>query len=405
MPDARATQPRQSVRAAVVGVSESSTCGMRDHAVLLSEALAHEDIACTSHWLWRSEPSLRGARAEFRSWRRGLATELHDSRRNAIILHYSVFSYSYRGFPLFVGSTMSALRRSGVPVVGVLHEFRYPWHMGGLRGKAWALSQSAVLPAVMRTCGAAVVTEPLRGEWLAAQRWLPRRTVELAPVFSNLPAPSAGQRRPDRGGQLIGLFGYAYQGAALSLVLDALRLLHDRGPHVRLALLGAPGPDAPAADAWREGARARGIEHALSFSGVLPAQSLSDALHACDVLLHPEPSGPTSRKGSLAGSLASGAPVVALDGPRAWPELIRAQAALIAAPRPEALADALAGLLADESRRDELGARGSEFARGAMGVERTARVVAGLVEELLDNRPLAVEGALPAVAQRAESSG
>jgi hypothetical protein len=386
MSEARARQPDRAVRAAVVGVSTSGTCGVRDHATLLGEALGREGISCTMHWLTRRQHSIRGARSEFRAWTLALAGELESTRPTAIILHYSVFSYSYRGFPIYVRPVLAALRRSRAPVVTVLHEFAYPWNRGGLHGRAWSVTQNAVLREVMRASAAVVVTAPFRAEQLASRRWLPRRAHVLAPVFSNLPPPAVGSARPDAGSHVLGLFGYAYEGAARSLVLDALRLLDERSLPVRIELLGAPGSGTPAAQAWLAGARTRGIEDSLSFSGVLSAQDLSDALAACDVLLHPEPSGPTSRKGTLAASLASGRAVVAIDGPRRWGELIESEAALVVEPSASALADAIAGLLEDERRRRELGERGGQFARGAMGVERSAQVVGELIEQLLSGR-------------------
>ncbi len=380
MTEAGAAPPREPVRAAVVGVSEGRTCGVHDHATLLSAALSGENVSCSEHWLWRGERSMGGARSEFHRWAGALAAELDGA--SVAILHYSVFSYSYRGFPLFVRPTLAALRRTGLPLITILHEYVYPWRMGGWHGKAWALTQGALLASVMRASAAVLVTAPARGDWLATRPWLARREIAFAPVFSNLPAPDISKAQPQRGDRVIGLFGYAYEGAAVALVLDALRLLHDRGLHAHLELLGAPGRASAAADAWLAGARARGVEQALSFSGVLSPRDLSDALRACDVLLHPEPSGPTSRKGTLAASLASGRAVVAIDGPRRWPELIDADAALVVEPTAAALADGLAGLLADEHRRDALGARGGEFARSAMGVERSAHVVAGLIDTL-----------------------
>ena len=170
-------------------------------------------------------------------------------------------------------------------------------------------------------------------------------------------------------------------------MLDAVRMLADSGP------ARAPGAARLArqrlalADVWLADARERGIEGALSFSGVLPAQELSNALAACEVLLHAEASGPTSRKGTLAASLASGRPVVALDGPLRWSELIDAEAALVVQPNASALADALAGLLADETAREVLGARGAAFAQRAMSVERTAKTVARLLEDLVSSAP------------------
>jgi colanic acid biosynthesis glycosyl transferase WcaI len=151
---------------------------------------------------------------------------------------------------------------------------------------------------------------------------------------------------------------------------------------VRLELLGAPGNDSPSARAWSAGARSRGLELAVSFSGALPAQELSDALAGCEILMHAEPSGPTSRKGTLAGSLAAGRPVVAIDGPLKWQELLDAQAALVVQPSATALADALATLLADEPRAEALGARGRAFAETNMGVTRSAQVLGGLLAEI-----------------------
>ncbi len=383
MPDAGAAQPAHGLRAAVVGVSAAAMCGVRDHATLLAEALREQGVSCSMHWLVRSEHSLLGARSEFRGWATSLAGELDRARADAIVFHYSVFSYAYRGFPLYVRATVEALRGSHTPVVSVLHEIAYPWGRGGARGRAWSLTQNALLIEVMRGSAAVVVTAPFRAEQLASRPWLPRRQTVLAPVFSNLPAPSAAHARAAGEDRAIGLFGYAYEGAASSLVLDALRLLRERGVRAHLRLLGAPGADTPAGAAWLDGARTRGVEQALSFSGVLAAGELSDALSACELLLHPEPSGPTSRKGTLAASLASGRAVVAIDGPRSWAELIHAQAALVVEPSARALADAIAGLLDDGPRREALGARGSEFARTAMGVERSATAVAGLIEQLL----------------------
>jgi glycosyltransferase involved in cell wall biosynthesis len=384
-------QPRgeDPLRLAVVGVSGSRICGVRDHAALLSEALPNHGVIPSWHWLTREASSARGARAELAAWASALPAQLEQQRAQAVLLHYSVFSYAYRGFPVFVRPVLRELRASGLPVVTVLHEFVYPWRRGGVRGKGWALSQSAAMRGVMRSSAAVVVTAPFRAQWLAAQRWLARRPARLAPVFSNLPAPAPGAdtRADDRA--VVGLFGYGYEGAAVAIALEAMRMLGDGGPSPRLRLLGSPGAGSPAAERWLAGARERGIDGDLSFSGVLPAQELADELAACDVLLHLEPSGPTSRKGTLAASLASGTAVVAIDGPRRWPELTAAGAALVVEPTPNGLADGIAALLADEQRRRQLGARGSAFASSAMGVERSALVVTELVEELVGVAPRA----------------
>lgn len=363
-------------------MSVRATCGVHDHATLLAAELTHHNVAPTMHWLQRSEASIRAARSELRAWARPLARQLERDPPDAVLLHYSVFSYSYRGIPLFVHPTLAALHSSRIPLVAMMHELAYPWRYSGLRGDIWALTQRALLIDVMRASKAAIVTADVRTEWLASRPWLPKRPIPVAPVFSNLPAPSAGPPHA-RSEQVMGLFGYSYEGAAVSLVLDAITLLKDAGSDVRLRLLGAPGRTSSAGQAWVQAAGERGLADALSFSGALPAQALSDALADCDVLLFPDAAGPSSRKGTLAASLASGRPVVALDGPNRWSKLMEAQVASVVAPTPRALADAVGALLTDEDRRERLGASGRAFAEQEMGVARSAEVVMGLLGEIL----------------------
>jgi glycosyltransferase involved in cell wall biosynthesis len=365
-----------------VGVSPSDTCGVRDHARLLAQQLSREGVSCELHWLVRTDAGLGAARSELRAWTGGLVAEIARHEPDAVLLHYSVFSYSYRGFPLFVHRTLSALRSLELPLITVLHEYAYPWGRDGVRGAAWAVTQRAALIDVMRASTAAVATVSFRAEWLASRAWLPKRRIVVAPVFSNLPSPGTGAR-PQGGAPVIGCFGYSYESRAISLVLDAMRLLEDRGVSAQLLLLGAPGRSSAVASTWLDAARARELGRPPSFTERLPAQDLSDALAGCDVLLFADPAGPMSRKTTLAASLASGSPVVALDGPRRWPELTQSDAARVVAPTAASLADAVAGLLEDERLRVALGERGAEFARRTMSVERSAEVVGGLLADVL----------------------
>jgi glycosyltransferase involved in cell wall biosynthesis len=372
----------KSAEIAVVGVSVSRTCGVQAHAALLAQALSRENVAHSLHWLWRGGESMRADRLEVQAWARRLVGELSRSPADAVLLHYSVFAYSHRGLPLFVRPTLSALHSSRIPLITVMHELAYPWAHGGLSGRVWASTQRAVLIAVMRASRAVVVTADFRAEWLASRPWLPRRPVMVAPVFSNLPAP-AGELPPGRSCPVVGLFGYSYEGASISLVLDAVRLLKDQGVEVRLILLGAPGRSSTAGKAWLAGAQAREVTSALSFSGALPAQDLADALAACDALLFADTSGPSSRKGTLAASLGSGRPVIAIDGPRRWSKLVESEAARVVAPTAHALADALRAVLDDEDSGKALGARGRAFAEQEMGVGRTASVVRTLLSDIV----------------------
>jgi glycosyltransferase involved in cell wall biosynthesis len=377
----RTEDPKPTVRAMALGISADVTCGVRDYARLLARGLGEENVSCSSFWLERRHTSLRAARADVRSWTRRFAAELADERPRAVLLHYSVFSYSYRGLPVFVRPVLAALARAGIPLLTILHEFVYPWGRGGARGTAWALSQRALLIDVMRTSAAVLATTESRAQWLASRPWLAKRPVGFAPVFSNLPAATV--RRPsDRDVPALGLFGYSCPAPMIALLLDALSLLRKQGVRVQLRLLGSPGRPSSSADAWLAAARMRSLSDALVFSGTLAAQDLSDALAECDILLFADPPGPMSRKTTLAASLASGRPVLAVDGPQRWTQLVQADAAMIASPTADALAAAIATLLDDERAREALGARGQSFAR-RMGLGRSAMVVAGLIDDII----------------------
>ena len=378
---APAAAGREPLEVAVVGISTDVTCGVRDHATGLSLALADEGVSCATHWLNRSATTLGGARAEVGEWTAALAAELERSRPDAVLLHYSVFSFAHRGLPLFTPPVLAALRHAGAPLVTVLHEGAYNWGGRGPREAAWALTQRAALIELFRACAAVVVTSERRADWFGSRRWLPSRPIVVAPVFSNLPAPPAGVIPA---AATVGLFGYAHEGSEPALILDALALVRERGAPARLVLLGAPGADSPAGERWRDAAAERGLEQALSFSGRLPTEELSAALGACEVLLFADRPGPSSRKTTLAAALASGRPLLALDGPRSWSALVEADGALMVAQRAPEIAAALERMFADPAQREALAKRGMSFYEQAMSVQSSARTVAQLLARVRD---------------------
>jgi glycosyltransferase involved in cell wall biosynthesis len=360
-------------------MSTSDACGVRDHAVLLDTALGQPYGSL--HWLQRADSSVREAQSTVGTWTRQLSSQLAADDPDAVLLHYSVFAYSWRGIPAFVWPTLRAVRSSERPLVAFLHEFAHPWS-AGWRGKVWATSHRAILVELMRASRAVVVTTQPRAAWLGSRPWLPRRRVVVAPVFSNLPPPHHGAITK-REHKVVGMFGYGYDGAAVSLMVEAVRRLAERGMNVRLVFFGVAGRSAAVGRAALEIARRQRIEHLLSISGFLPAQALSDALASCDVLFFPDSSGPTSRKGTLAAALASGTPVVALDGTSNWPVLLNAGAVALARPTPRALADTVGALLADASQRAALGARGLAFAERQMSLTRSVQAVTSLLEDVV----------------------
>ena len=369
----------------VIGVSENPICGVRDHGDRLSEALQRRDLTVVGSWWQRTSGSQLGRTLrEACRWTSELRQAARDLDPQAVLVHYSVFAYSHRGIPLFAVPVFNSLHRGNrdVPILTLLHEYAYPWRRRGGRGIAWAVTQRLALWFVVARSSALIVTTQQRADWISSRRWLPRRRVAVAPVFSNLPPARPRSQATQTGGR-IGLFGYAQETVPLQTLLDALSALRTTIPEVRLLLLGAPGADSPSGRHVGALARQRGLEDALEFTGVLPAQGLSRALADCDVLLFADADGPSSRKTTLAASLASGRPVVALDGPNTWDDLIRDRAAALVAPTSSALAETVRQMLADPPAANALGTRGRAFADLNMSLDRTATVVFSALREMV----------------------
>ena len=116
----------EGARVLVLGMSTTEICGVRDHAELLAAELRAEGLGTSVHWLYRSEESLRGSRAEIGEWVASLSRLLSEDPPALVILHYSVFAFSFRGVPLSVGGVTRALRRAGVPVLVISPRGRLP---------------------------------------------------------------------------------------------------------------------------------------------------------------------------------------------------------------------------------------------------------------------------------------
>lgn len=361
----------------VIGASESPICGVRDHGDRLSEALQRRDLTVIRNWWQRTSGSqLNGTLREARQWSSELKQSIREVDPQAVLVHYSVFAYSYRGIPMFAPLVFSSLHRGNpdIPVVTLLHEYVYPWQRRGWRGVAWAVTQRLALLFVVARSSILIVTTQQRADWISSRRWLPRRRVAVAPVFSNLP-PARSRTRATQMGSRIGLFGYAQETVALEMLLDTLSALRETIPEVRLLLVGAPGADSPQGRRVGDLARHRGLEDAVEFTGLMPAQALADALADCDVLLFADTDGPSSRRTTLAASLASGRPVVVLDGPNTWDVLVRERATALVEPTSAALAETVRQLLADPPAANALGRRGRTFADRNMSLDQTAAVV------------------------------
>jgi len=361
--------------ALVIGASEGPICGVRDHGRHLSAALRDRGLDVTMAW-WerRAGSSMRDVIHEVQLWLHELRRVLRVVEPSVVLVHYSVFSLSYRGLPIIPVQVFRVLSQAKTPIVTFLHEYAYPWGRHQWRGFLWAFTQRLILAVVVARSSALIVTTPGRAQWIASRWWLPQRPISESPVFSNMPLPE-NDCESGRSGTRVGLFGYGHEGVLRETVLTALLAMRADGIDVTLLLIGAPGADSTAGRGWIGAAGQRGLERNLELTGVLPAQALSDALADCDVLLFADADGPSSRKTTLAASLVSGRPVIALDGSQAWDELVRSNAVTVVRPDPQALAEVMGRLLTDHAAADALGSRGRAFAEKHMSVDRAATVV------------------------------
>ena len=137
----------------------------------------------------------------------------------------------------------------------------------------------------------------------------------------------------------------------VSVLLEALSLLRERGLRPGLTLVGS-GPEEPA---LRRQAERLGLQPQVTFAGRLERDALALVLNAHRLLVVPstwqEPFGLVVLEAMACGCV----PVVARSG--GLPEAVGEAGVVVPRGNPAALADAMAGLLADEPALDRLRGR------------------------------------------------
>lgn len=364
-------------RIVVAGLSPVGTCGVRDHAGRLTDALHESGAQVSTVWVDHGDEPLAPVRLAAM-----LGRACRQTGAEVVLLHYSVFAYSWRGIPVAVPALALGLRRLGVPVVLFAHEFAYPWGKRGWRGAILSLTQRLAFAPLVAASAAIIVTTEGRATWVRGRRWLPRRQLASAPVFANVSAPAPDEATRAVPGR-VGVFSFGAEGLLIEVVVEAVAEVHRSDPDTHLRLIGSPGPDSPAGRRLRQLADRVGCP--VSFSGLVGEEQLSHELSSCDVIFHTDPAGPTSRKTTLAAALSHGRPVLAFDGPHRWQELADAGAVELV-PADARVAAALEALLQDPPRKAALAQRACEFAAARLSPKHTASTVLGTIRSLTDER-------------------
>jgi glycosyltransferase involved in cell wall biosynthesis len=221
-----------------------------------------------------------------------------------------------------------------------------------------------------------------RERMIAIEGVQPDKALVFPTAFVPRAAEETGDLRADLGlppdGPVIGTVAKLRPQKALTVLIEAFRMVLEVAPEARLVIVG----DGPSRGELEEGARAAGVGDRVSFTG--EREDLGTVLAAFDVaamssdfeglplfvfecMAHEVP---------LVATRVGGLPDVVSDG----------ETGVLVSPRdPEALADALKRLLDDQGERERL----ASAARARLGdytTERAAERFGQLYEELLAGR-------------------
>ncbi|MEH1102229.1 glycosyltransferase [Micromonospora sp. CPCC 205561] len=173
------------------------------------------------------------------------------------------------------------------------------------------------------------------------------------------------------GAPLLVFFGFVHPVKGLRYLIEALPELRRVQPDLRLLVVGGftsqalPQREARAFRAELvELTRRCGVADAVTFTGHLPADRVSAALHAADVAVLPFTAGVSTKSGALLAALAHGVPTAVTEPDGGDGELRGSGAVAVIGGRRDsaAIVRTVGRLLADPVLRRRLAERGRAFA-------------------------------------------
>ncbi|HEX7062208.1 MAG TPA: glycosyltransferase family 4 protein [Woeseiaceae bacterium] len=171
--------------------------------------------------------------------------------------------------------------------------------------------------------------------------------------------PSEDLRRDHGiGGKILMYVGNLERYQGIDLLLESFARLHPMRPDAELVIIG--GSDEHIRQ-YREVARAAGLGESVHLLGRRPVSDLGSYLHQADVLISPRIEG-TNTPMKIYSYLDSGVPVVATNLPTHAQVMSDNEAALVE-PEPDAMAAAIARLLADPLERSRLARNAQNLVR------------------------------------------
>ncbi|MEV5768544.1 glycosyltransferase [Micromonospora sp. NPDC052213] len=347
--------------------------GVSDYVAHLVEALDDVDVEVTPVPVRPDGDGGRWRAATVRAARR-----VRELAPDVVHVQFAPSAYRFSGQP---GLLPWRLPRR-VPLVTTLHEYGWWACPGWLPGRLWSAAERArcwdresgrLVPA----SAAVIVTNPGHGAVVRARTGRAPTHIPIAPnVADHVGAATAGRHlRAElglpEGAPLLAFFGFVHPVKGLRHLVEALPDLRRDHPELRLLVVGGftsqalPEQEARAFRAELTGlARRCGVAEAVTFTGHLPAERVSAALHAADVAVLPFTAGVTTKSGALLAALAHGVPTAVTVPDSADDELRRGGAVAVIGRRRDsaAIARTVGRLLADPVLRRRLAERGRAFA-------------------------------------------
>jgi glycosyltransferase involved in cell wall biosynthesis len=349
---------------ALLGQRDTPTDGVEDYCIFLARALAADGIALQQTRVQWVE---KGWIAALRQ----LSRADDEWRGRWVLVQYTAFSWSRRGFPLGAVGLIWALRRRGVRSAVVFHE-QHRQSKSSIRwiDRTRGVCQDWVIHKLYKMAAKSIFTVPL--ETIA---WLPRGKNKAAfiPIGANIPERTHRRVAPSRTTteKNVIVFGVTASPEATvrevrdisSAMLEACKALG------RLRLLVVGRGSVEAEDLLVRALDGSDVE--LLVRGVLAAEKVAEEFESADALLFVR--GPvTPQRGSALAGIASGIPIVGyrdgnIDGPLQ-------QAGVEWAPWQDhhALSQGLIRVLSDPQRWTELHERNLEVQKRYLSWSRIA---------------------------------